>query len=99
VIKKTFNLTEILVEQVLKEQLKNRTDICTCPVCQSDIMAIALNNLPPKYVNTDKGGTIIKSGVLNTQIATDLLMEVCKAIEHVKGNPRHQQKVSGGRDY
>ena len=91
-INKPINLTEILVEQVLNEQLTNRTDICTCPVCQSDIMAMALNNLPPRYVNTDKGRAIIKAGVLNTQIATDLLTEVSKGIEHVKENPRHQEK-------
>lgn len=31
-------------------------NICTCPRCMSDIVAIALNYLPPHYiVDTDKG--------------------------------------------
>jgi competence protein ComFB len=89
-VKKPVNLTEILVEQVMEKQLTKRTDICSCPACQADIMAIALNNLPPRYVNSDKGEILVRTGILNTQLATDLLVEVSKAIEHVKKNPRHK---------
>lgn len=89
-MKKPVNLTEFLVEQVLNEQLAKRKEICTCPICRADIMAIALNNLPPRYVNTDKGELFTRASVLNSQLATDILVEVSKAIEHVIKQPRHK---------
>lgn len=86
---KPVNLTEIFVEQVLKEQLEKRKDVCCCEICQGDIMAYALNHLPPKYVNTDKGGVYVRTGFLDSQLSTDILVEVSKAIEHISKNPRH----------
>ncbi|MFZ5943373.1 MAG: late competence development ComFB family protein [Bacillota bacterium] len=90
-MKKPVNLTEILVERVVEEQYKKRTGICPCDTCKADIMAYALNQLPPRYVNTDKGELYVRAGTLNSQMATDLLVAVSKAIEHVTKNPRHVQ--------
>lgn len=89
-MKRPLNLTEILVEQLIEELCEKREDkICCCDTCKADIMAYALNHLPPRYMNTDKGEIFVRVQVLNTQISTDLLVEVSKAIEHVKNNPRH----------
>jgi len=92
-VKKPVNLVEILVEQIVEEQLEKRKEICPCDTCKADIMAMALNHLPPRYVNTDKGELYVRAGVLNNQLATDLLVEVSKAIEHVKKNPRHEETL------
>jgi competence protein ComFB len=89
-MKKPVNLTELLVEQKIEELREKRGDkLCTCETCKADIMAYALNNLPPRYVNTDKGEIYVRAQVLNSQMSTDLLVEVSKAIEYVKKNPRH----------
>ncbi|MDK2823275.1 MAG: competence protein ComFB [Clostridia bacterium] len=88
-MKKPVNLTELLVSQLVEEQCKKRSDVCFCDTCKADIMAMALNHLPPRYVNTDKGELFVRTGVLNSQLSTDLLVEVSKAIEHVSKNPRH----------
>jgi len=89
-MKKPVNLAEILVERVLEEQLKKRTDVCTCERCKADIMAFALNHLPPRYVVTNKGEALVRASTLNNQISTDLLVEVSKAIDHIAKNPRHE---------
>jgi len=89
-MKKPVNLAEILVERVLEDQLKKRTDVCTCERCKADIMAFALNHLPPRYVVTNKGEALVRASTLNNQISTDLLVEVSKAIDHIAKNPRHE---------
>jgi len=86
--RKPVNLTEILVEKLVEDLCGKRGE-CTCETCKADIMAYALNHLPPRYVNTDRGEIYVRAQTLNQQISTDLLVEVSKAIEHVKNNPRH----------
>lgn len=88
-MKKPVNLIELLVIQLVEEQLAKRSEICSCETCKVDIIAMALNHLPPKYVNTDKGELYVRTGVLNSQMSTDLLVQVSKAIDHVAINPRH----------
>ena len=86
------NYMEVCVENAIDEILKNYEgddDICTCPRCRADIMAIALNNLPTKYVVTPKGEKFAKLISLQTQFDVDIVAEITKAIEIVKNNKRH----------
>lgn len=56
------NFTEIAVKELLPDVLekysKNYPGLCTCEKCLEDVMAIALNRLPPRYVSTDKGSIL-----------------------------------------
>jgi competence protein ComFB len=53
-----------------------------------DIMAFALNHLPPRYVVTEKGHLYTRIDELKQQFKTDIVVELSKAIKHVKANPR-----------
>lgn len=53
-----------------------------------DIMAYALNHLPPRYVVTEKGHLYTRINELQHQFKTDIIVELSKAIKHVKANPR-----------
>lgn len=53
-----------------------------------DILAFALNHLPPKYVVTEKGHLFTRVAEMRQQFRTDILVELSKAIEQVKKNPR-----------
>ncbi|HJT25364.1 MAG TPA: late competence development ComFB family protein [bacterium] len=53
-----------------------------------DIMAYALNHLPPRYIVTDKGHLYTRVNELKQQFKTDIVVELSKAIKHVKANPR-----------
>jgi competence protein ComFB len=53
-----------------------------------DILAYALNRLPPRYVVTDKGHLFTRVDELKQQFKTDLIVELTKAIHFINSNPR-----------
>ena len=86
---KLHNYMEDIINHVLDSTLSRRDDLCKCDKCRLDIMALALNNLPPKYVVTDKGRIYTKLAELELQSKTDVIKEITKAINVVKGKPQH----------
>ena len=82
------NLTEETVFHVINELVSDKT-MCTCEQCRLDIAAIALNNLPPRYVVTNKGASYAKADLLEMQKYVDIIGAVTKAIKLVKDHPRH----------
>jgi len=53
-----------------------------------DILAYALNRLPPRYFVTEKGQLYTRIQELRQQFKTDILVELTKAIQQVMNNPR-----------
>ncbi|MBW6409402.1 late competence development ComFB family protein [Clostridium weizhouense] len=87
-MEKVINYMEIWVKDHMEQQLK-QSDICKCEKCKRDIYALALNNLKPYYVVTNKGEVMAKLNTMYQQFETDITIEVEKAIEIVKKSPRH----------
>ncbi|SES63546.1 late competence development ComFB family protein [Anaerobranca gottschalkii] len=85
---KLINYNEVLVREKLEELLKN-SSVCDCEQCKLDMMAIALNNLPPKYVVSQQGEIFSKAQAFNAQTAVDILGAITDAMEKVKRSPRH----------
>ena len=69
--------------------LLEKENMCKCEKCKLDIMALALNRLPSKYVVTHKGHIYAKLAELELQLKADVIRELTKAIEIVKNNPQH----------
>lgn len=69
--------------------LLEKEDMCKCEKCKLDIMALALNKLPSKYVVTQRGRIYTKLAELELQFKADVVRELTKAIEVVKKNPQH----------
>ena len=82
------NYMEDAVDATLDE-IQEFKDSCRCDRCRSDIKALALNNLPPKYVVTDKGYVYTKVNELATQFRTDITVAITNAMMVVSKNPRH----------
>lgn len=82
------NLMEEMVTNSLEDVLKD-INVCNCETCMTDITAIALNSLPPKYIVTEKGELYSKSNVLRQQFEVDIISAITKAAVIVKRNPRH----------
>lgn len=80
---------EEVVDFLLPTVLKKYENICKCEKCIEDIKAIALNNLKPLYVVTERGNIYAKVNELNTQFRADAIKEITGAIEKVCKNPRH----------
>lgn len=82
------NIMEDAVFQVIEELIAKK-DVCSCEQCRLDIAAIALNNLPPRYVVTPKGASYGRADFLEIQKYVDIIGAVAKAIKLVKEHPRH----------
>lgn len=76
-----------LIDSVLKD-----INACRCEKCKYDIMAIALNSLPPKYVVTKKGQLYTKLTALQNQSDVDVISAITKASVIVSKSPRHDAK-------
>lgn len=88
-VKMIKNYMEHIVEDTLPLLIDKYPDICKCEKCIDDIKAIALNNLKPLYVVTEKGTIYSKVKELGFQFRTDVISELTQAIEVVSKNPKH----------
>lgn len=85
---KLKNYMEDIVQKKVDSVL-NIMNICKCDKCRLDIMAIALNDLPPKYVVTDTGELYTKVKELEQQFEVDVETAIVKAAVFVSKNPKH----------
>lgn len=90
------NLMEQIVLNAIPD-LAARQNVCSCEQCRADIAAIALNNLPPRYVVTQKGVTETRADLLAIQKYVDVIGAITKAIKLVKEHPRHNIKIKTAR--
>lgn len=85
---KVHNLMEDVVKACLKELMQHQEHLSALDEkAQSDIMAIALNRLPAKYVSTAKGEVIAKTQ-MGMQAETDVYRELSYAIDKVLNTVR-----------
>lgn len=84
-----YNLMEKEVVLMIDNVMKDMEGVCNCKKCKLDIAAIALNNLPPKYVVSDKGYAYGKANNLTVQFTADIIAAVTNGIGVVGKNPRH----------
>ncbi|MGN0638304.1 MAG: late competence development ComFB family protein [Huintestinicola sp.] len=84
------NANEEIVKQRLPELLKEY-DCCKCEKCVCDMMAIALNNIKPAYVNTAEGMLFKRINSMLPQKNADIDIEILKAINLVSAHPKHTE--------
>ena len=82
------NYMETLVEEVYS-RCKDSLPCCTCERCRDDVIAYALNRLPPRYAVTPEGGVYTKITGLERQYYTDIVAALTQAAQVVNTNPRH----------
>ena len=84
------NYMESCVMDLLDPVLES-LNACSCENCTLDILAIALNSLPSKYVVTKKGELYTKISNLQNQFDVDIIAAIAKASVIVSRNPRHDR--------
>lgn len=85
-----LNYTEKVVYERLKEYTDlHRHEFCTCTQCLEDIMAFALNRLPPHYVVTELGEVMTDFKLTEGLDRTKVLTEVVRAIHKIAQHPSH----------
>lgn len=82
------NLMESTVKELINDLIA-KENMCTCEQCRLDVAALALNNLPPRYVVSPKGASYARADLLELQKYVDVIGAITKAIRLVKEHPRH----------
>ena len=85
------NIMESLVEEEF-ERAAATLGCCTCEACRNDIIAYALNQLPPKYVATRKGEVYSKTFILRNQHYADIMAALAKGAKVASDHPRHDPR-------
>ena len=85
------NYMETLVWQNMDDVIAGHKEICKCERCRFDVVALALNFLPPRYVVTVKGETWAKVKILEQQFYVDIISAITNAITLVKSRPHHNR--------
>ena len=85
------NYMEEIVFSLIGEVLED-INVCTCDKCILDIAAIALNELPSRYIVSEKGELCSKINSLKQQFEVDVISAITKAAVLVKRNPRHEKE-------
>ncbi len=78
-----------MVKQALGEYLPKSNLSCKCERCQADIIAFALNRLPPRYYVSLKGEVMTH---FESQMVPDkarVLSEVVSAAQIISAYPSH----------
>lgn len=84
-----------IMEDLVKEEYESAAaslNCCTCEDCRNDIIAYALNQLPPKYVATRTGEVYSKTFILRNQHYADIMAALAKGARVVSEHPRHKQQ-------
>ena len=90
------NSSEFIIKNANHERVLSAIDkliherhhrVCSCDRCVSDVVALALNILPPHYyVDSDQSKAFASPWVM-------IESAVAEAIERIKENPRHEYIV------
>jgi competence protein ComFB len=81
-----------ILEEVMRVEapkIMKQFGMCTCDRCVTDVLAIALNNIQPKYVVTQKGALFAKIESYGNQYKTDILAKLTQACDIVGQSPSH----------
>lgn len=78
------NLAELAVKERMNEAL-DRFKCCECDRCIKDILAIAVNTLPPKYIVRSEQDLAVEL----RKYEGDVVGALVNAVITVKNNPRH----------
>ena len=83
-----FNLTQALVEEKA-DKLMKQFGMCTCNRCRVDVTAIALSNLPAKYVAMQNRDILPLLSMYEERYSAAVTVQVMKACRMVMARPHH----------
>ena len=81
------NIMEMLVEE-MSEKYISLFGLCRCEQCRKDVIAMALNHLPPQYVVMPKNN-IPPACDVESRFSASIIAQILFACKEVLENPRH----------
>lgn len=82
------NVMERIVEDKIIYFMK-QFEVCTCPRCKEDTIALTLTGLPAKYMVMDRFAVDPMISFLTSRLISQVTVEALKACTEVKEHPRH----------
>ena len=88
---KLVNVTEEIVRGLVRFLLHGveYQTFCHCEQCEMDTIAIALNNLPARYVSNDKSRDAVFKQLNTPENIEEINKQIIRAIHIVGRNPLH----------
>lgn len=78
------NVAELAVKERIEEAM-DKFKCCQCDHCVKDVLALAVNNLPPKYIVRNELDQTLEI----RRYEADVISALVNAVIKVKQNPRH----------
>ena len=86
-----YNVMQTLVEDKADKYIK-MFGLCGCNRCRIDVVALALSNLPPKYVVAKPHELIPRLSMYEQKYSVVVVTQVMSACRKVLDRPHHQRK-------
>lgn len=83
-----LNVMEYVVKNRVKDYME-KFDVCICGRCIADVTALALTNLPPKYIVVEHPSASPLLNYYSNRYSQLIIVELTKACSIVKENPHH----------
>jgi len=81
-----------ILEEIMRMEapkIMSGLNMCVCERCLNDVLALALNRMPPKYVVSKKGALFAKIASYGNQYKTDIYTSLTHACVVVRDSPSH----------
>lgn len=85
-----LNVMETLVNEIVDKWIR-QFGVCTCSRCKADVIALALTNLPSKYVVVGRNAAAPLMNFYSQQFSGAITVEVTKACTKVMERPHHNR--------
>lgn len=86
-----FNVMQALVEDKADKYIR-MFGLCNCSRCRIDVVALALSNLPPKYVVAKPHELIPRLSIYEQKFSAAVVTQVMSACRKVLERPHHQRQ-------
>ncbi|MPN62939.1 hypothetical protein SDC9_210692 [bioreactor metagenome] len=83
-----INVVQALVEEKAPKYM-DMLGVCHCPRCIADVKALALSNLPPKYIVVPKSQSSPMLTVYESKYSAPITVQLLAACKTVIEHPRH----------
>ena len=83
------NVMQDLCEEKVDKYIQ-MFDVCTCPRCRKDVVALALNHLPAKYVVVEPCELMMRMDMYQNRYNCELTAQLMRACQIVKKTPHHR---------
>ncbi len=87
--KMLVNIMEEIIKHKVDDIMSEYPTLCKCELCRTDVMARALNSLPPRYVSQVPGNIYTQFDLYSEQNQANIISALIEAIKLVQSHPRH----------